>query len=321
MKRLNFFTLLLWLTAPYVALGQSIPTNPSTAIPPIGVNDPSNVPVCPGAPCAALPPINLTNCSPIVSYGTNPQVKFDLEYNALYATPSYNLATMPDPMTLVIKARATTYWYLFGGMIPITSSIQIDGQDSLLFTAPRQANNPNTGTPFYKFDVDFNIHYTALNAHEIHLDVNFWDMPYPVHYVHYFDGEQFVSVPHVMVPLINYDPVIETVITFPTESCVAPDSHRMAAELQDEQLPADLKVIPNPTQDFGILSFDLASEQTVSVDLYNLQGQLVRPLMAARSLMPGLHQEKLNLSDLSAGLYIVKAQTPSGHRTYKLMKQ
>jgi hypothetical protein len=64
---------------------------------------------------------------------------------------------------------------------------------------------------------------------------------------------------------------------------------------------------PNPIQN-GVLnlSYELTNKQDVSIDLYNLQGQLVTSLVAKQPRQKGSNSEVLNLpQSLTAGHYIL----------------
>lgn len=65
---------------------------------------------------------------------------------------------------------------------------------------------------------------------------------------------------------------------------------------------------PNPIQNSTInLSYELTNKQDVSVDLYNLQGQLIASLVAKQPRQKGNNTEVLSLpTGLASGQYIVR---------------
>ncbi|MEL6671066.1 MAG: T9SS type A sorting domain-containing protein [Bacteroidota bacterium] len=315
MKTQSLFSLLVCLCLPYIAWTQN--SEPVSGLPPIGMSSPSNVPVCPGAPCVQLPDIQLGNCELIVAYGTNPKIKFNLRYNALYAGGGYNMNTMPDPMDMVVKGKSVVY-----PAGPVETDIQLNGADSATFSADLVINPAGSTVPaYYEFDVDFNIHHTALNGKELKFSINFHDTPYLVTYHLFWTGNSWTVVPIVIIPASNADSFVETVITITTIGCTAPDMHRTAGTDAQNQLPTNLELMPNPTSGFSVLSFELGVEQAVQIEIFNVQGQLQKSLPMGEDLSAGFHQKKLDLQNLPAGIYTLKLQTPAGHLSKKFIKR
>lgn len=72
----------------------------------------------------------------------------------------------------------------------------------------------------------------------------------------------------------------------------------------DNLVADDLKVMPNPTTGSTLIALDLDNEQTVQLQIFSPTGQLVRnmPLGKTSSI-----RQEVDLSDLSNGLYILRA--------------
>lgn len=67
-----------------------------------------------------------------------------------------------------------------------------------------------------------------------------------------------------------------------------------------------IAVFPNPVSDNLNLNFNLTETQNVVAGIYNLNGQLVKPLMN-EELSWGEHDRQFNVaSDMSTGIYLVK---------------
>ncbi len=73
-----------------------------------------------------------------------------------------------------------------------------------------------------------------------------------------------------------------------------------------------LVIMPNPVLDFVNIGMTLTMDE---ISIYNSQGQIVRHETANRSSI------RMDLSNLPAGMYIVKVKTPQGVVTDKILKQ
>jgi len=83
---------------------------------------------------------------------------------------------------------------------------------------------------------------------------------------------------------------------------VGPSSIQNIDALTDKSI----MVFPNPISDRLNLSFNLANGSDVKADIYNLNGQLVKPLIE-ENLSFGSHDRSYNVAgELSTGIYLVK---------------
>jgi hypothetical protein len=64
---------------------------------------------------------------------------------------------------------------------------------------------------------------------------------------------------------------------------------------------------PNPADEQAMLSFDLETSATVSVYIYDLNGRMVNAVIDRAILSAGSHLERLDLSQLSSGMYVYSA--------------
>jgi hypothetical protein len=87
------------------------------------------------------------------------------------------------------------------------------------------------------------------------------------------------------------------------------------AASRENKSDADLQVFPNPVANKFTLKLNRTSEP-VDVNLYNPKGQLVRSFRAA-----GLPEKQVDMSDLPAGLYMLKVQGNGRSQTMKIVKQ
>jgi hypothetical protein len=72
--------------------------------------------------------------------------------------------------------------------------------------------------------------------------------------------------------------------------------------------------VPNPAKDFTTVSFDLLSNQDVTVRLTDMLGKVVVEEKLG-NLMPGAHQYTFELSGLQAGTYHYSVVTDNGSLT------
>jgi len=67
-------------------------------------------------------------------------------------------------------------------------------------------------------------------------------------------------------------------------------------------------VTPNPVRDRGAVAFTLERASPVAVDLLDIQGRVVRHLLAESALEPGVHRTALDASGLPAGVYLARVR-------------
>jgi hypothetical protein len=77
---------------------------------------------------------------------------------------------------------------------------------------------------------------------------------------------------------------------------------------------------PNPTSGVLNLELNLESDVICRIDLYDLQGKMVKRL-EEKLLVQGSNEVKFNVSELSAGSYLLKIDTELGMITRQVVKQ
>lgn len=80
------------------------------------------------------------------------------------------------------------------------------------------------------------------------------------------------------------------------------------------------RAYPNPANADVNLYFVIAQPESYSVEISNNLGQVVKA-MALNNLQPGMYNETINTSDLSAGIYTVKVNGKNAQGTQKLIIQ
>ncbi len=81
-----------------------------------------------------------------------------------------------------------------------------------------------------------------------------------------------------------------------------------------------LRISPNPAEENTSLAYLINSPGKVVIELYNVNGQIIRSIIHPEVLQ-GEHHESLDLSGLHCGLYLVRLQTPTGTDLQKLIIQ
>lgn len=83
----------------------------------------------------------------------------------------------------------------------------------------------------------------------------------------------------------------------------------------------DAKLSPNPGGTFTQLSYHLATTQTVSIQLYDCLGRVVRDVQNAVTLQAGPQVQAIALNGLAPGAYMLRLQTEAGTTVQRLVKQ
>lgn len=90
------------------------------------------------------------------------------------------------------------------------------------------------------------------------------------------------------------------------------------AKAQVESLKAPIFLSPNPVKDFCRLTVDVAQEGVYHIAVFDINGREVLPA-EKHNLMKGETNLILSTQQLSSGLYVVKAQSPTGIYTARFI--
>jgi len=86
----------------------------------------------------------------------------------------------------------------------------------------------------------------------------------------------------------------------------------------DELVADDLKVMPNPTTGSTLVALDLEKEQTIQLQIFSPTGQLVRNIPLGKT---STIRQEVDLSDLSNGLYLLRATGEQSVITKRIILQ
>ena len=81
-----------------------------------------------------------------------------------------------------------------------------------------------------------------------------------------------------------------------------------------------LSAVPNPFNDRTAISFDLNENTRVNMEIYNMQGQLLKVILKDRELQSGPQRFEIDSNDLSAGLYLCKVHAGQQTKSIKLVR-
>ena len=79
---------------------------------------------------------------------------------------------------------------------------------------------------------------------------------------------------------------------------------------RSERSPTLASVAPNPASDNAAISYEIFDSAIVSISLLNIFGQTIQTIVNAEMLPEGRYDALLNTSDIPAGTYFVRLQTP-----------
>lgn len=81
----------------------------------------------------------------------------------------------------------------------------------------------------------------------------------------------------------------------------------------------ELRVMPNPANDFITLSFTLPEQKNFLVRLFNIYGQMIESKNDA-AIMPGKQQIKIDINTLPQGIYFATLDADKKHQMRKVVK-
>ena len=89
--------------------------------------------------------------------------------------------------------------------------------------------------------------------------------------------------------------------------------------LSTEKFISDIKVYPNPVNDYGNISFNLTETENVSVQIFNLSGQMVTEINRD-NVAAGANTMQFDANDLPKGAYIIRLTAGDMIETSKFIK-
>ncbi len=90
----------------------------------------------------------------------------------------------------------------------------------------------------------------------------------------------------------------------------------------DLSLVDDVLIYPNPIQEYETLEYTLSQDETLTIELFNIAGQLIKTFVSQRTSSRGTYRESLYFDDhMLPGLYFLRLSTRHGGLSIKILKQ
>ncbi|WP_395052582.1 T9SS type A sorting domain-containing protein [Flavobacterium sp.] len=81
-------------------------------------------------------------------------------------------------------------------------------------------------------------------------------------------------------------------------------------------------IYPNPIQSEATFTYNLVNDETVSIDIIDLQGKIVQSILQNKFQIEGSYNQTITLSNtLAAGNYILKFSSSTGSQSVKIIKK
>lgn len=81
-------------------------------------------------------------------------------------------------------------------------------------------------------------------------------------------------------------------------------------------------IYPNPVQDRVTLEYELTCAETISIELYNIQGKLVQAFVSQEARSSGAHEENLCIGNtIPAGSYLLVISNETGRKAIHISKK
>jgi hypothetical protein len=94
-------------------------------------------------------------------------------------------------------------------------------------------------------------------------------------------------------------------------------SNQTTGVSQTGELLAEVKVYPNPANNFTKVEFNLKEDQQLKVQLIDISGRVVKTVKDEKA-SKGYHFVEINTSDVSSGMYIIRMETGQAIANYRL---
>lgn len=86
------------------------------------------------------------------------------------------------------------------------------------------------------------------------------------------------------------------------------------------QIPNLVEMYPNPVRDYAYFKLDLPTDSNVSLELFDVNGRMVRSIWEELFLQAQKHELKISLEDISPGVYFYRLELNGVSQTGKILK-
>ncbi len=86
--------------------------------------------------------------------------------------------------------------------------------------------------------------------------------------------------------------------------------------------PTSILIYPNPVHNTETLDYTLTNTETLTINLYDVTGRVIRNYMTGEKILSGEHKQQLNFDNLAAGSYILTISNAEGKtESVKIIRQ
>ena len=86
-----------------------------------------------------------------------------------------------------------------------------------------------------------------------------------------------------------------------------------------DQETLSVEIMPHPIRQQGVIKYTLPTQQMLSMNLYNLNGQLVKQVLPPQEIPSGIHQLQWESDQLPAGTYFLQIQGEQDIQSKKIL--
>ncbi len=240
----------------------------------------------------------------------------DLSFGGQTANVNYSSSTSIVPSTAIIAQYNINYGY--SNTDPVAGDISVSGFSGT-FTGTITTVADGTGTLNLNGMSSFSNCIRLKTVQHIDFDVLFGSETGSMDQVIYNYYNSYSKFP---VLTINYNHVVASGV-FPIDDTITTMrtlSNVVIGVKENKFNDIIFKAYPNPANNEVSLHFVLAQPESYSVEVYNNLGQIVKTV-ALSNLQPGMYNETINTTDLSAGIYTIKVSGKKSVGTEKLIIQ
>lgn len=116
------------------------------------------------------------------------------------------------------------------------------------------------------------------------------------------------------------DVIAKNIVSVEKPSRATNTPHQLDTEEHDLLVESSIHAFPNPSRDFTTLEYTLSKEDFITLEVYNINGVLVKTLMVDQQHKKGIYQADFDMSELPSGHYNCVLRTSSILKNCRIVK-